>query len=758
VKRNAACFQILEFTRKKLIGAAIAASTFACLAPRSASAAPDIENHVQRRDTAGNLIDCHEGGMLRIGSTFYWYGREYKGNVFGIYGAEGAQFRGGINCYSSTDLVNWTNRGQVLSYPSSGFLTGGTWHRPRVLFNAPTGKYVLWFFMFPDGTADTFTAVVATSGSPTGPFTVQTGPGFHVSGDLALLQDQDGQGYIAYDNIQNRQILVSRLTGDFRNLTGSAIPGLPDGAEHEGTSLARYKGKYIVAGSGVAGLSPTDTSYAVADSIMGPYTPMGLMSEQNTWSSQISSFVYVAESDRLFAMCEQWLIGPNGEQVPAEESCQLWLPVTFDPATGVAMMEHVDRWDPWAPEGGPPPNQPPAVSITTPANGTTFTAPANLAIQATASDSDGTVAQVQFYQGATLLGADTTSPYSFAWNGVSAGSYSLTAVATDNGGATTTSGAVNITVSDPPPGDSDADGLSDSWEIQYFGDLSQTAADDPDGDGRTNLQEYQGGTDPTVPDPTNLLANPDFEGGATGWKGISGSYKSLVGVPTHSGAQALQILASATSSPAVNQWVGATEGASYTASGWVQTDSLTAGARVQAQWRNAANSTIRTDLVGGAIKGTQGWTQVTRTVTAPAGTTRVYFRLLVTKETDGSGAGWFDDLSLVQTSSKVSMAAGNPVGGDPEDVDGDGLFNEFEAQTGLLSPQVLDTDGNGISDDQEKSAAGLTFEDLQSEGDEAGTGGGGGGCGATGMECVIVMGLVALLRARQGRIERHDMG
>jgi hypothetical protein len=45
--------------------------------------------------------------------------------------------------------------------------------------------------------------------------------------------------------------------------------------------------------------------------------------------------------------------------------------------------------------------------------------------------------------------------------------------------------------------DSDADGLPDNWEIQYFGNLNQTATGDPDGDGINNLQEYQQGRNPT---------------------------------------------------------------------------------------------------------------------------------------------------------------------------------------------------------------------------------------------------------------------
>src|SRR5439155_932348 len=75
-----------------------------------------------------------------------------------------------------------------------------------------------------------------------------------------------------------------------------------------------------------------------------------------------------------------------------------------------------------------------------------FTAGANVTLQANANDSDGSVAKVEFFAGATLLGAATGSPYSFTWTAVPAGNYSLTAKATDNRGATATSGAVSIAV------------------------------------------------------------------------------------------------------------------------------------------------------------------------------------------------------------------------------------------------------------------------------------------------------------------------
>ncbi|MBK8806382.1 MAG: cellulase family glycosylhydrolase [Bacteroidales bacterium] len=101
------------------------------------------------------------------------------------------------------------------------------------------------------------------------------------------------------------------------------------------------------------------------------------------------------------------------------------------------------------------PNIAPSVSITSPANNATFTEPATIALTATASDTDGTIASVAFYNGTSLLFTDDSSPpvifYSCAagpW--VAKGTYTITAKATDNGGSVTTSAAVTVVVNENP--------------------------------------------------------------------------------------------------------------------------------------------------------------------------------------------------------------------------------------------------------------------------------------------------------------------
>jgi hypothetical protein len=97
-------------------------------------------------------------------------------------------------------------------------------------------------------------------------------------------------------------------------------------------------------------------------------------------------------------------------------------------------------------------NQVPTVSITSPTNNSVFNAPASITINATASDADGTVSKVDFYNGSTLLGTSSSSPYSYTWSNVAAGSYSIVAKATDNGGMIGASAVVNVVVKGPYSG------------------------------------------------------------------------------------------------------------------------------------------------------------------------------------------------------------------------------------------------------------------------------------------------------------------
>jgi hypothetical protein len=194
-----------------------------------------------------------------------------------------------------------------------------------------------------------------------------------------------------------------------------------------------------------------------------------------------------------------------------------------------------------------PTNQAPTVSLTSPAAGATFTAPASITIGASASDADGTVSQVDFYQGSTLLASDTTSPYGYTWGSVAAGTYQLTAVARDNGGATKTSAAVSVIVNSatnqapsvsltaPAPGAS----------FSAPGNITLTASAS-DTDGTVARVEFYSGT--------TLIGSDTTSPYSALWTGATaGSYSLTARAVDNGGATRTSAAVSITVTTAVNQ-------------------------------------------------------------------------------------------------------------------------------------------------------------------------------------------------------------
>ena len=143
----------------------------------------------------------------------------------------------------------------------------------------------------------------------------------------------------------------------------------------------------------------------------------------------------------------------------------------------LAVFDHVTIVD------APAANVPPFVSLTTPATATTVSVGAIVPLGATASDPDGSVVAVDFLANGILITSDPSSPYSGTWTPAAAGSYAVTAVARDNGGGSTVSSAVIVTVQGsggrilrftPSPDDA---ALVDYYQLEIFrADTTSAAA------------------------------------------------------------------------------------------------------------------------------------------------------------------------------------------------------------------------------------------------------------------------------------------
>ena len=96
-------------------------------------------------------------------------------------------------------------------------------------------------------------------------------------------------------------------------------------------------------------------------------------------------------------------------------------------------------------------SSPPSVALVSPADNALFTAPADVQLRASASDPDGNLSKVEFFEGSTKLGEDITVPYTFQWSAVSVGNYAVYAIATDALNLRATSTVANITIAPSTP-------------------------------------------------------------------------------------------------------------------------------------------------------------------------------------------------------------------------------------------------------------------------------------------------------------------
>lgn len=167
-----------------------------------------------------------------------------------------------------------------------------------------------------------------------------------------------------------------------------------------------------------------------------------------------------------------WTNAPMGSHVLTARATDNWLGVTVSAPITITIS-----------------NAPPVVAITNPTNGATFIEGDAVLLQAAASDVDGAITSLQFYDGTNLLVVLSNAPYSFIWTNVAVGTYTVLAIATDNDGATTISSNIDfIVVSNQPPTVAMSTPTNDA---AFFAPANITvSADASDADGAVALVEF----------------------------------------------------------------------------------------------------------------------------------------------------------------------------------------------------------------------------------------------------------------------------
>jgi hypothetical protein len=240
-------------------------------------------------DTDGVHINAHGFCIVPHAGKFYWYGSH---KIAGL--SESQKNEAGVRCYVSSDLLNWTNAGLVLDVSAPGMApevaAAGILDRPKVIFNAVTKQFVMYFKLYPPKTpsgalrTDVAYTGTAVSTTPTGSFEYKgrfLGGGSDTgSGDFAIFQDTDGAVYhIAVRKPDTRRkdkpLVCGLLSADGLKPVGDYV--VMEGVMNatEAPALFRHAGKYYLLGSGSSGWTPNAARMFVADHLTGPYQSLG---------------------------------------------------------------------------------------------------------------------------------------------------------------------------------------------------------------------------------------------------------------------------------------------------------------------------------------------------------------------------------------------------------------------------------------------------------------------------------------------------
>ncbi|GJE90871.1 galactan 1,3-beta-galactosidase [Phanerochaete sordida] len=278
-------------------------------------------------DTSGNAIQAHGAGILKVGSTFYWFGEDKSLNS--------ALFKA-VSCYTSSDLVNWSRQNDALS-PIAGTMisTSNVVERPKVIFNAKNSEYVMWFHSDSSNYGAAMVGV-ATAKTPCGPYTYKGSfkPLGADSRDESIFQDTAQTAYLLYASDNNQNFKISRLDTNYYNV--SAQVSVLDGATLEAPGIVKHNEAYFLIASHTSGWAPNPEKWFSASTLAGPWSAQQDIapSATRTWYSQ-NAFDLPLGTNAVY-MGDRWRPDLLGS------SRYVWYPLDF--SSGAPQIVHADVW------------------------------------------------------------------------------------------------------------------------------------------------------------------------------------------------------------------------------------------------------------------------------------------------------------------------------------------------------------------------------------------------------------------------------
>lgn len=337
-------------------------------------------------DNHGVHVNAHGGGILYHRGTYYWFGEHKAENT--------SNAMVGVMCYSSKNLTDWKNEGVALAVSDeqgSDIEKGCILERPKVIYNAKTHKFVMWFHLELKGLGyRAARAGVAVADKVTGPYhflrsqrvnayryplnvtesekaaMAKLQPkdyaewwtpkwrraiekGLFLQRDLSTGQmardqtvyvDDDGKAYHIFSSEDNLTLQIAELSEDYTFHTGRFVR-VAAGGQNEAPAIFKKDGTYWMITSGCTGWEPNKARMFSARDIMGPWkqheSPCVGPKADLTFGGQ-STYVLKVEGrrDAFIFMADIW------RPKHPSDARYIWLPIDFK--NGLPVVEWRDEW------------------------------------------------------------------------------------------------------------------------------------------------------------------------------------------------------------------------------------------------------------------------------------------------------------------------------------------------------------------------------------------------------------------------------
>lgn len=267
-----------------------------------------MKNGTVWTDESGAPIHAHGGCRLVHNGVIYWYGEDRTGDNY-------------VSCYASGDGgKSWRFCNHVLTKNSATEQTrvkadlalsrpdGGkvNLERPKVLYNAKTGKFVLWAHYENGVNYLDAGAAVATCSTPDGDFTYHGSfrPFGEMSRDCTLFADDNGKAYFISASRDNADLRFYLLSSDYLNVAREVNCAFPN-EFREAPAIIKKQGKYLMITSQCTGWRANQGGYSVADDIEGVWSDIRDFGDETTFRSQ-SAFLYADEKGEPVYFGDRW--------------------------------------------------------------------------------------------------------------------------------------------------------------------------------------------------------------------------------------------------------------------------------------------------------------------------------------------------------------------------------------------------------------------------------------------------------------------